>query len=276
MPTFPDESARPPSHLAVESVTAGYGREPIVRRVSIRVGRGEVVTVIGPNGAGKSTLLKAIVGAVPISDGDVRLGGNRITNLSTDKVIDAGIGYVPQVRDVFEPLTVAENLDIGGYTLPPSQIAERRDQVIEIFPRLAVLLNRRAGQLSGGERKMLAIGRALMLEPSMLVLDEPTAGLTDSLSTVLLGEHMLNLVKSRQVGILLVEQKAIAALQVSDWAYVLASGALHHSGPAPELLHRPDFADIFFGIAAAESTVITDEPTMLLEPEEAPIERGGT
>jgi ABC-type branched-subunit amino acid transport system ATPase component len=205
-------------------------------------------------------LLKAIVGVVPISDGEVRLGANRITNLRTDRVVEAGVGYVPQVRDVFEPLTVAENLDIGGYTLRPSQIPERRDEVIDIFPRLGLLLPRRAGQLSGGERKMLAIGRALMLEPSMLLLDEPTAGLTDPLSTVLLSGHMLDLVKSRQVGILLVEQKAAAALEVSDWAYVLASGALHHSGPARDLLQRPDFADIFFGVAGVENDVGVREP----------------
>lgn len=260
MPTSPDESARPQRYLDVESVSAGYGREPIVHQATIRVGRGEVVTLVGPNGAGKSTLLKAIVGVVPISDGDVRLGGERITNLSTDKVIEAGIGYVPQVHDIFEPLTVAENLDIGGYTLKPSQLDGRRDEVIEIFPRLGTLMGRRAGQLSGGERKMLAIGRALMLMPSMLVLDEPTAGLTDSLSAVLLNEHMLNLVTSRQVGILLVEQKAVAALGVSDWAYVLAGGVLRHSGPARALLDRPDFSDIFFGVApeGAESGNASD------------------
>jgi ABC-type branched-subunit amino acid transport system ATPase component len=265
VPTSPDESARPPSHLAVESVTAGYGGEAIVRSVSIRVGRGEVVTCVGPNGAGKSTLLKAIVGVVPVSAGEVFLEGNRITNLSTDKVVEAGVGYVPQVRDVFEPLTVLENLEMGGYTLELARIAERCDHVIEIFPRLRPLLHRRAGQLSGGERKMLAIGRALMLEPSLLVLDEPTAGLTDSLSTVLLSEHILHLVKSRQVGILLVEQKATAALKVSDWSYVLASGALRHSGPAHELLERPDFSDIFFGVPVVEGATAANEPDMLQE-----------
>lgn len=255
MPMSSDESTGRPLHLAVESVTAGYGRDPIVRGVSLRVRRGDIVSVIGPNGAGKSTLLKAILGAVPISDGHVSLGGQPITNLSTDKIVEAGVGYVPQVNDVFEPLTVAENLDIGGYTLPSSQVTQRRERVIDIFPRLGKLLRRRAGVLSGGERKMVAIGRALMLEPSLLVLDEPTAGLTDALGTTLLSEQMPNLVNASQAGILLVEQKAVAALGVSDWAYVLVSGVLHHSGPAAELAERPDFAEIFFGFGAVPAAV---------------------
>jgi ABC-type branched-subunit amino acid transport system ATPase component len=258
VPTSSAESARPPMHLAVEGLTAGYGRDPVVRTVSIGVGRRDIVSLVGPNGAGKSTLLKAIVGNVPISSGNVWLEGNQITNLSTDRIIGAGIGYVPQVNDVFEPLTVAENLEIGGYRLRPSKVAERRDRVIEMFPRLGSLLRRRAGQLSGGERKMVAIGRALMLEPSLLLLDEPTAGLTETLATALLREHMRNLVTAHGVGILLVEQKAIAALEVSDWAYVLASGELRHSGPAAELLQRPDFAEIFFGATSTRTSTGTE------------------
>lgn len=271
MPTLSDESARPPEHLFVESVTAGYGREPIVRGVSLKVGRGDIVSIVGPNGAGKSTLLKSIVGVVPVSDGHVWLGGNRITNLSTDRIVDAGIGYVPQVRDVFEPLTVAENLDIGGFSLRPSQVAARRDRVVDIFPRLGRLLRRRAGQLSGGERKMVAIGRALMLEPTLLLLDEPTAGLTESLALSLLSEHMGNLVKTREVGVLLVEQKAVAALEVSAWVYVLASGTLRHSGPASELLQRPDFSEIFFGAAPVEDAPEPNGPTTMLDGSSRPL-----
>ncbi len=145
----PGEVDRPTTHLAVESMTAGYGREPIVHSMSISVGRGEIVAVVGPNGAGKSTMLKAIVGAVPISAGHVELGGIAITNWSTNRIVEAGLGYVPQVRDVFEPLTVAENLDMGGYSLSPARLAERRDWVIEMFPRLRELLRRPRGPAFG-------------------------------------------------------------------------------------------------------------------------------
>src|SRR5260370_26368992 len=179
MPTWQAEDAvRPPAHLIVEGVAAGYGGAPIVSDVSLRVGRGEIVSILGPNGAGKSTLLKALVGMLRTPAGTVLLDGAQITNLGTPDLVRKGIGYVPQVNDVFDALTVAENLEMGGYLLNRATLAARREAVLTMLPVLRDLLGRMAGKLSGGERKMLAVGRVLMLRPSLLILDEPTANLS--------------------------------------------------------------------------------------------------
>ena len=243
----PDE--RPPALLTVRDIAAGYGAAPIVSGVSLEVGPGEIVAIIGPNGAGKSTLLKALVGVIRALQGRVTLAGADITNLRSDQLARRGIGYVPQANDVFDALSVAENLEMGGYLLPRAAVAARRDEVLAVFPALRAMLPRSAQKLSGGERKMLAIARVLMLRPRVLVLDEPTANLSPQLSALLLRDHVRRLAADG-TAVLLVEQRATAALEISDWAYVLVAGAVHLAGPAAELLARQDIGEVFLGRVA--------------------------
>jgi ABC-type branched-subunit amino acid transport system ATPase component len=250
MPTSSAEPRSKDARLVVSGVTAGYGSVPVIRDVDVSVSDGEVVSIVGPNGAGKSTLLKAIVGILQPSAGTVRLGQREIAGMRTDRIARAGVGYVPQVKDVFETLTVHENLEMGGYTLKHGELAARIREVEEIYPALAAMRERYAGNLSGGERKMLAMGRVLMTSPSLLVLDEPTAGLAPQLANELLREHVARLAETG-VGILLVEQHARESLAISDWAYVMASGQIQLSDVAATLLARPDIGDIFLGRIAS-------------------------
>ncbi|MGA9859641.1 MAG: ATP-binding cassette domain-containing protein, partial [Solirubrobacteraceae bacterium] len=163
--------------LRTEELTAGYGGSPVIHGVSISVAPGEIVSIVGPNGSGKSTLLKSVVGVVEVLSGTVRIGDRDTTGWASENIARIGVGYVPQIDDVFAPLTVRENLEMGGYLLKNREVNARIDHVMSVFPRLATMGSRRAGKLSGGERKMLAMGRALMLSPALVVLDEPTANL---------------------------------------------------------------------------------------------------
>jgi ABC-type branched-subunit amino acid transport system ATPase component len=236
--------------MRAEAVTAGYGAVPVIRDVSIAVGPGEIVAIIGPNGAGKSTLLKALVGILRITDGHVLLGADDVTNRSPEDLARRGVGYVPQVNDIFEPLTALENLEMGGYLLPRHLIDERVEEVGKVFPALPPLLKRRADKLSGGERKMLAIARVLMLDPNVLILDEPTANLSPKLADSLLRDHVTRLAALGKA-VLLVEQRARAALQIASWTSVLVSGATRIEGPPKELLRRQDFEELFLGAGPA-------------------------
>jgi branched-chain amino acid transport system ATP-binding protein len=233
----------------MSDVVAGYGGPAIVRGVTAQVGTGEIVTIVGPNGAGKSTLLKALAGLLRVDSGRVDLGGSHITNQRTNRLARLGVGYVPQSSDVFEPLTVRENLEIGGYLVPRARLAGRIDEVTGLLPALAGLMGRRAAKLSGGERKMVAVGRALMSQPRVLLLDEPTSGLSAERSAQLLTRDIRALAESG-ASVLLVEQKALAALEISHWGYVLALGRVVISAPAPELLARPDLGEVFLGQVA--------------------------
>ena len=172
---FPDDGAL--AVLRAEDVRAGYGAGDIIHGISVSVAAGAVASVVGPNGSGKSTLLKALAGVVRPSSGRVLAGDRDITGLAPEEVARAGVGYVPQVDDVFAPLTVRENLEMGGYLLPGREVSARVEHVVGVFPRLGQMLTRRAGRLSGGERKMLAMGRVLMVRPAVFLLDEPTASL---------------------------------------------------------------------------------------------------
>ena len=232
--------------LRAEGVTAGYGGDPIIRGISVLATPGEVVSVVGPNGSGKSTLLKALVGVLHVSSGRVLLGESEITNLQPEDVARAGVGYVPQVDDVFAPLTVRENLEMGGYLLDRRAVPDRIDSVLSMFPRLATMLGRTAGKLSGGERKMLAMGRVLMLTPAVFLLDEPTASLAPAIAHSLLEEQVRKLASSG-AAVLVVEQRARAVLAISDRTYVLAGGQLRMEGTPAELTARPDFVDAFLG-----------------------------
>jgi ABC-type branched-subunit amino acid transport system ATPase component len=233
-------------HLQVAAVAAGYGTVPIISDVSLEVRRGEIVTVVGPNGAGKSTLLKAIVGSLQLSAGAVRLAGERIDHLATQQRARIGMGYVPQSDDVFTPLSVRENLLLGGYLASRNVLQDRVAQVYQLFPALAEMESRTAGKLSGGERKMLALGRAMMSEPTVLILDEPTANLSPELADRVLEDHVSGLAK-RDVAILLVEQRARRAMAISDRTYVLVAGNVQLVGSPSELLERPDFGELMLG-----------------------------
>jgi len=233
--------------LGVPDITVGYNGVAIVQGVSLELVAGQTACVVGPNGCGKSTLLKGLAGLVKPMGGSVELvGRGDITAMSTAERAANGMGYVPQIDDVFKPLTVEENIVIGGYTLPRNKVAANKERVLELFPRLKTMLKRHAGVLSGGERKMLAMARVLMLEPKVLLLDEPTAGLTEEMASRLLDEQLAEL-KAGGIAILLVEQRANLAMASADWAYVLASGRVRRSGSAAELRADPSFSHIFLG-----------------------------
>ena len=228
------EVSLPGLPLRAEAVTAGYGGDPVIRGISVGVEPGEVISLVGPNGSGKSTLLKGLVGVVRISSGTVSVGGRQITNLPPEEVARAGVGYVPQVDDIFAPLTVRENLEMGGYLLQRKQLAPRIERVLAVFPRLSGMLGRSAGKLSGGERKMLAMGRVLMLDPGVFLLDEPTANLAPMIAASLLEEHVRGLAASG-AAVLIVEQRAKAVLAISDRTYVLGGGEVRMEGTPAEL-----------------------------------------
>jgi branched-chain amino acid transport system ATP-binding protein len=232
--------------LRTVDLVAGYDGSPIVHGISIEVEPGEIVSIVGPNGSGKSTLLKAIVGIVEILSGRVVLGETEITHSSPENIARAGVGYVPQVDDVFAPLTVRENLEMGGYLLKPRDVGGRVEHVVEVFPQLGRMLKRRAGKLSGGERKMLAMGRALMLEPPLVVLDEPTANLAPMIALSVLQEHVRQLATTG-ASVLIVEQRAKAVLEISDRTYVLGGGQLRMRGTPSELSNDPEFVQSFLG-----------------------------
>ncbi|MGH2849873.1 MAG: ABC transporter ATP-binding protein [Solirubrobacteraceae bacterium] len=225
---------------------AGYNGSPVLHGVSVAVAPGEVVSIVGPNGSGKSTLLKALVGIVEVLSGSVFVGEQDVTGWRPEDVARIGVGYVPQVDDVFAPLTVKENLEMGGYLLRARQVPARIERVLDVFPQLRRMLTRRAGKLSGGERKMLAMGRVLMLEPSLVVLDEPTANLAPQIAHAVLSEHVRQLARTG-ASVLVVEQRARAVLEISDRTYVLGGGQLRMSGTPAELATSSEFVDSFLG-----------------------------
>jgi ABC-type branched-subunit amino acid transport system ATPase component len=232
--------------LRATGVTAGYGGDPVIRNITVLAAPGEVVSLVGANGSGKSTFLKSLVGVVRVTAGTVVIGETDVTRKAPEEVARAGVGYVPQVDDVFAPLTVRENLEMGGYLLPSGQVRTRIDEVTSVFPRLGAMLSRSAGKLSGGERKMLAMGRVLMLQPAVFLLDEPTANLAPAIARTLLEEHVRRLAASGAT-VLVVEQRARAVLAISDRTYVLAGGEVRMEGTPAELAASPAFVESFLG-----------------------------
>jgi ABC-type branched-subunit amino acid transport system ATPase component len=245
--------------LRAQGITAGYGGDPVIRDITVQTSPGEVVSLVGPNGSGKSTLLKSLVGVVRVSAGTVRVGDRDLTNAAPEEVARAAVGYVPQVDDVFAPLTVRENLEMGGYLLRRKQIAEHIERVLAVFPRLGGMLGRSAGKLSGGERKMLAMGRVLMLDPGVFLLDEPTANLAPQVATALLTEHVRKLAASG-AAVLIVEQRARAVLAISDRTYVLGGGEVRMVGTPAELSASPDFVESFLGGGRGQTAAPRAEP----------------
>ncbi len=232
--------------LQAREIAAGYvPGMPIVHDVSLDVAAGEVVVVIGPNGAGKSTFLKALAGLVHREGGMVQLGGRDVTGLAAHEVVRAGIGFVPQTGNVFTTLTIHENLALGGHTLSGARLRTRRAELYGQFPLLA---ERRAAPgrvLSGGQRQVLAIARALMTGPALLMLDEPTAGLAPRVVNEVFAD--LRRLAARGVAILMVEQNAKAALRMADRAYVLTEGRVHSTGRAADLLDDQAIGEAFLG-----------------------------
>jgi branched-chain amino acid transport system ATP-binding protein len=235
------------SVLALEGVHAGYGENTVLHGVSLRIERGEVVVVIGPNGAGKSTAMKAIFGMLNITGGRVVLEGAEITGLAPDRVVREGVCYVPQVGNVFVSLSVQENLEMGAY-LRRDDFRPRLGEIYAMFPDLAEKRRQPAGSLSGGQRQMVAMGRALMLEPKLLMLDEPTAGLSPRYRGEIF--ETVRRINASGVPILMVEQNAKQALGIADRAYVLVDGENRHEGTGAELLADREVARLFLGAKA--------------------------
>lgn len=242
---------RPGPLLRAESIASGYGAALIVRDVSIGAGPGEVVTVVGPNGSGKSTLLKTLAGLVTAHRGQIWHGGADVTALSAEARAQRGIAYLPQEREVFASLTVRENLLMGGYLLGRRRLKAALERVYAAYPVLESLDKSMAGRLSGGERKMVAMARLMMSSPSAVLLDEPTANLAPIPSARLLEQDVPALAASG-VAVVLVEQRAAAAMAVADWVYVLAGGTVELQGPAREIAAREDIGSVFLGVRGGE------------------------
>jgi branched-chain amino acid transport system ATP-binding protein len=231
--------------LVADDVVAGYlPGVDILRGCSVEVGAGELVGIIGPNGAGKSTLIKTVFGLVPVRSGVVRLRGDDITSLVAHQLVAAGVGYVPQRDNVFSSLTVEENLRMGLF-LEPANWDVMWERVTGLFPRLGERRTQRAGLLSGGERQMVAMGRALMMDPSVLLLDEPSAGLSPLMQDQIFDN--VRTICDAGVSILMVEQNARRCLQICDRAYVLDQGKEAYTGPGPDLLHDPKVVELYLG-----------------------------
>jgi branched-chain amino acid transport system ATP-binding protein len=246
--------------LELEQCSVFYGDVQAVDRASLQIAAGEIVTVIGPNGAGKSTLLGAAIGLLN-SSGTIRLDGKAVARPSVEIMVAAGLGLVPEKRELFADMSVADNLLLGGFSRwrrGQRDQRARRDDVFDIFPRLRERSAQTAATLSGGERQMLAIGRALMASPRLLMLDEPSLGL----APLIVREVFRVIASLRQMGVavLLVEQNARAALQVADRAYVLETGTVVLSGAASELMHDKRIVESYLGVGGKGSSLAPSGP----------------
>ena len=246
--------------LAVEALEAGYDEALILRGVSIGASADEIVSIIGPNGAGKSTLLKAVYGLVRVSAGRVRFEGGDLTGLRPDRITRAGLNYVPQVDNVFPSLTISENLEVGAVTVPRGERRQALDAVHDLFPLLRERSRQRAGTLSGGQRKLLALARALVTRPRLLLLDEPSAGLSPQ-AVELVFDKLVE-IKRLGIGIVMVEQNARRALALSDRGYVLDLGRNAHEGTGAALLEDPRVAELYLGSTTASSSTSTSTSGM--------------
>ena len=236
-------------YLQVHEVSVSYGRTQAVNGVSVQVPEGALVTILGANGAGKSTLLNAIMGILPVK-GSIRFGGRAIEQLPLESRVACGLSLVPEKRELFADLTVEDNLRIGGFRIRRAEREQALDEVYSQFPRLKERHRQLAGTLSGGERQMLAMGRALMSQPKLLMLDEPSLGLAPRI----VAEVFQRLVALREhgVSILLVEQNARAALRIADYAYVLDLGTITNHGPAAEIANDERLIESYLGLADTE------------------------
>ena len=235
--------------LSVQGLRAGYGKAEVLHGIDLQAPKGSVITVIGPNGAGKSTLLNALMGVLP-AKGQIEFEGQSISELTLEERVMLGIALVPEKRELFGTMPVEDNLVLGGFRqmrLRNAQWREQLDVVYQLFPRLKERRAQQAGTLSGGERQMLAVGRALMSRPTLLMLDEPSLGLAPLVVREIL--NTVDALRSTGVTILLVEQNARAALETADYGYVLEMGEMGLQGPASELAHDPRVIDTYLGAA---------------------------
>jgi branched-chain amino acid transport system ATP-binding protein len=251
--------------LTVEKAIVSYGRSVAVREASLVVNEGEIVTLIGANGAGKTSLMNAITGVIPLKGGEIRLGDRRLTGLASHQTVKLGVGYVPEGRQIFGPMSVKDNLTLGAYsecaevrfgTIGPvgwflrrPSFQSRLQMVYRLFPILKERTNQKAGSLSGGEQQMLAIGRALMSSPRILLLDEPSLGLAPTLVKQIL--KLLVRLREEGLTILLVEQDANAALKIADRGYVMERGRITIEGTAKELLGNDQVRQAYLGKSVA-------------------------
>jgi len=231
--------------LEVDDVFSGYGANEVLHGVSMNINEKEIVTVIGPNGAGKSTLLKTIMGHLIPSKGEIRFKRKNITNFKPEKKVREGIGYVPQLDNIFPSLSVQENLEMGGYILSKKQIDRVLASVFELFPALKSRKNQKAGTLSGGEKEMLAIAEALMTDPRLLMLDEPSAGLAPGISASVFSR--INDICQLGTAIIIVEQNAHRSLEISDRGYVLALGEKVFEDKADKILSNEELRRAYLG-----------------------------
>ena len=239
--------------LSVQNLSVKYGKVEALHAVNLEVRAGTIVTVIGPNGAGKSSMLGAIMGTLPLngsSTGDIVYAGNLVSGHTAENRVSAGVCLVPEKRELFTTMTVEDNLLLGGYPRYKSgekNFADEMERVFEIFPRMKERRNQDAGTLSGGERQMLAVGRALMARPKLLMLDEPSLGLAPLIVKEMF--HVIAQLRQTGVAILLVEQNARAALQVADYGYVLETGDLVIEGESAELINDPRIIESYLGFS---------------------------
>ncbi|MFW9915625.1 MAG: ABC transporter ATP-binding protein [Candidatus Thorarchaeota archaeon] len=236
--------------LRAENVVSGYGKLQVINGVDIHVDQGELVTIIGPNGSGKSTLIRTCIGLVQMFDGRVFIGDREVSHMKPDQIIRAGIplGYVPQLANVFPSLTIEENLKMGLFIRKwDDYYKERLQHVFGLFPILEERFDQQASLLSGGERQMLALARALMPDPEILILDEPTAALAPNIAEEML-QLIVSLKESVGVSILLVEQRARRSMELSDRGYVLVTGRIAAEGPTKELLAEDKIRKLYLGL----------------------------
>jgi ABC-type branched-subunit amino acid transport system ATPase component len=232
--------------LKVDKVTCGYGDMQVLTDVSIEVKRGEVVSIIGPNGAGKSTVMKAVFGLLHPWSGQIEFDGVDISRHEPYQIVETGMCYVPQVANVFTELTVDENLDMGAFVRSDDQVGQRKQQIFELFPRLYERRRQKAGKMSGGERQMVAMGSALMLDPKLILLDEPSAGLAPKMVDHIF-ERIVHVNREFNIAVMMVEQNAKQSLQMAHRGYVMASGENRVEGTGEELLNDPDVARLYLG-----------------------------
>ncbi len=230
--------------LEATNVHGGYGGMNILNGVDMTIEQDEIGVIVGPNGAGKSTMLKAIFGLLTVNEGDITLRGDSIANTPPNQLVHKGMGFIPQEKNIFPSMTVQENLEMGAYS-KPARVKAMLEQVYEFFPPLAEKRNQPSGELSGGQRQMVAMGRALMAEPTLLLLDEPTAGLSPLYMNEIF--NRIKQISAAGVGILMVEQNAKQALGIAHKGFVLAAGQNRYTDTGQALLNDPEVAKSFLG-----------------------------